>query len=142
MPAQVAESCRDQVNANTGRVNYAKRQEARPRLHMQHAFGDKRLAQVANDLDVVIELLAVKIKELSDTVWQQARVTIVDRSHRVPEGAPCDRGTMRPEQHTLTPERWPGSTEVTCGTRAGKANASPCTLGTATGDSHCTGGAR
>jgi integrase len=41
------------------------------------SFGDRTLTQVANDLDGVTDLLTVKMKELSDTVRQQARMIIV-----------------------------------------------------------------
>lgn len=127
---QLEKSFRDQVNANTGRVNYGSGKKLAQdwqlkttvdkrsgdvvfadhgktgrqnfgeaaeafisrmavgahsrdtysstyRQHVKPAFGDKTLTQVANDLDGVTELLAVKMKELSDTVRQQARMIIV-----------------------------------------------------------------
>lgn len=45
--------------------------------HVKPVFGDMTLAQVANDRDGVMELLAVKMKALSNTPRQQARYVIV-----------------------------------------------------------------
>jgi integrase len=47
------------------------------RQHVNPAFGDKTLSQVANDLDGVTDLLTVTMKDLSDGVRQQARRIIV-----------------------------------------------------------------
>ena len=47
------------------------------RRHVKSAFGERTLTQVANDLDGVTDLLIVKMKSLSDTVRQQARMIIV-----------------------------------------------------------------
>ena len=45
--------------------------------HVKPVFGDMTLAQVANDRDGVMDLLAVKMKHLSNTPRQQARYVIV-----------------------------------------------------------------
>lgn len=45
--------------------------------HVMPVFGDMTLAQVANDRDGVMDLLAVKMKHLSNTPRQQARYVIV-----------------------------------------------------------------
>ena len=47
------------------------------RKHVQPVFGDMTVAQVANDRDGVMELLAVTMKHLSNTPRQQARHVIV-----------------------------------------------------------------
>jgi integrase len=47
------------------------------RTHVRPTFGDMTLAQVANDRDGVMDLLAVKMKHLSNTPRQQARYVIV-----------------------------------------------------------------
>lgn len=47
------------------------------RKHIKPVFGDKTLAQVARDRDGVTDLLTVKMKDLSDTLRQQARMVIV-----------------------------------------------------------------
>jgi len=47
------------------------------RTHVRPVFGDMTLAQVANDRDGVMDLLAVKMKRLSNTPRQQARYVIV-----------------------------------------------------------------
>src|SRR6185437_3554237 len=47
------------------------------RAHVKPAFGDMTLTQVANDRDGVIDLLAVKMKRLSNTPRQHARYVIV-----------------------------------------------------------------
>jgi integrase len=47
------------------------------RRHVMPVFGDNTLIQVANDLDGVTDLLTAKMKDLSDTVRQQARMIIV-----------------------------------------------------------------
>jgi integrase len=45
--------------------------------HVKPLFGDMTLSQVANDRDGVMDLLAVKMKHLSNTPRQQARYVIV-----------------------------------------------------------------
>ena len=45
--------------------------------HVKPVFGDMTLAQVANDRDGVMDLLAVTMKHLSNTPRQQARYVIV-----------------------------------------------------------------
>ena len=45
--------------------------------HVKPVFGDMTLAQVANDRDGVMDLLAVSMKRLSNTSRQQARYVIV-----------------------------------------------------------------
>ena len=45
--------------------------------HVKPVFGDMTLAQVANDRDGVMDLLAVKMKHLGNTARQQARYVIV-----------------------------------------------------------------
>ena len=47
------------------------------RTHVRPVFGDMTLAQVASDRDGVMDLLAVKMKHLSNTPRQQARYVIV-----------------------------------------------------------------
>jgi integrase len=47
------------------------------RNHVKPVFGDKTLAQVARDRDGVLDLLTVTMKDLSDTLRQQARMIIV-----------------------------------------------------------------
>jgi len=47
------------------------------RKHVKPVFGDMTLAQVANDRDGVMDLLAVTMKHLSNTPRQQARHVIV-----------------------------------------------------------------
>ena len=47
------------------------------RKHVKPVFGDMTLAQVANDRDGVMDLLAVNMKHLSNTARQQARYVIV-----------------------------------------------------------------
>ena len=47
------------------------------RTHVRPVFGDMTLAQVANDRDGVMDLLAVKMKHLGNTARQQARYVIV-----------------------------------------------------------------
>jgi len=47
------------------------------RTHVRPTFGEMTLAQVANDRDGVMDLLAVKMKDLSNTPRQQARYVIV-----------------------------------------------------------------
>ena len=47
------------------------------RKHVKPVFGDMTLAQVANDRDGVMDLLAVTMKHLSNTPRQQARYVIV-----------------------------------------------------------------
>ena len=47
------------------------------RKHIKPVFGDKTLAQVARDRDGVTDLLTVTMKDLSDTLRQQARMIIV-----------------------------------------------------------------
>ena len=47
------------------------------RKHVKPVFGDMTLAQVANDRDGVMDLLAVNMKHLSNTSRQQARYVIV-----------------------------------------------------------------
>jgi integrase len=47
------------------------------RKHVKPVFGDMTLAQVANDRDGVMDLLAVKMKHLSNTSRQQARYVLV-----------------------------------------------------------------
>ena len=47
------------------------------RKHIKPVFGDMTLSQVANDRDGVTDLLAVRMKHLSNTSRQQARYVIV-----------------------------------------------------------------
>ena len=47
------------------------------RKHVKPVFGDMTLAQVANDRDGVMDLLAVSMKHLSNAARQQARYVIV-----------------------------------------------------------------
>jgi hypothetical protein len=47
------------------------------RTYVRGVFGDKTLAQVAQDRDGVTELLTVTMKDLSNTPRQQARLVIV-----------------------------------------------------------------
>jgi hypothetical protein len=44
------------------------------RKHVKPVFGDRTLAQVARDRDGVLDLLTVTMKDLSDTLRQQARM--------------------------------------------------------------------
>ncbi len=93
---QVEKSFKDKQHPTTGRVDYGsgkklardwqlklavdKRSGDIAFVYLKHVkpvFGDMTLAQVANDRDGVMDLLAVTMKHLSNTPRQQARYVIV-----------------------------------------------------------------